>query len=38
MTHATPRALPPNDQPPCWFMPKWLDRHSWLWDAKRVRP
>ena len=29
--------LPPNNQPPGWFMPHWLDRKSWLWDPKRVR-
>jgi hypothetical protein len=32
-----PVPLPPNNQPPGWFMPKWLDRKSWFWDAKRVR-
>ena len=29
--------LPPNDQPPAWFMPHWLDRNSWFWDAERRR-
>ena len=29
--------LPPNSQPPCWFMSHWLDHHRWLWDAERRR-
>lgn len=27
----------PNDEPPAWFMPRWLDRRSWFWDAERRR-
>ena len=33
----TAMPLPPNDQPPAWFMPHWLDRRSWFWDAERKR-
>jgi hypothetical protein len=32
-----PAPLPPNNQPPAWFMPQWLDNHAWFWDPKRVR-
>jgi hypothetical protein len=32
-----PTPLPPNDQPPGWFMPYWLDGRSWMWDGERRR-
>ena len=28
-------ALPPNDQPPAWFMPFWLGKIGWHWDGWR---
>jgi hypothetical protein len=32
-----PTPMPPNDQPPAWFMPHWLDGRNWMWDAERRR-
>jgi hypothetical protein len=32
-----PMPLPPDDRPPAWFMPHWLDGRSWFWDAGRRR-
>jgi hypothetical protein len=29
--------MPPNDQPPAWFMAQWLNPENWEWDAERSR-